>query len=121
GVADGVAAGPVFGASTGDVVRGRTGAGCVITGCGTTLRAGAARCTGAIGVSLEGSWPLLAIALSIRSVPFSSLLIRIPFLSTVTPGLPVTCCIRFWVKLSDGHSGKFFLIGSGSGIGAPMM
>src|SRR5437660_9923474 len=79
----------------GVVVRGRDVPGCEPAGAGGRIRAGAVRCTGASGVSLDGSWPLLRIALSIRSLPFSSLLMRMPSLLTVTLALPVTCCSRF--------------------------
>src|SRR6185369_11878558 len=58
------------------------------------------RCVGASGVRLSGNWPLYFSASSIKSVPsFPSLLIRMPFLFTVTSARPETCCIRLPIKL----------------------
>src|SRR5690349_14353038 len=79
------------------------------------------RCVGASGVLLSGNWPLYFNASSIRSVPsLPSLLIRMPFLLTVTSARPETCCIKLPIKLcgvrlEHGFGADF------SGIGAPII
>src|SRR5689334_12565670 len=79
------------------------------------------RCVGASGVLLSGNWPLYLSASSIRSVPsFPSLLIRMPFLFTVTSARPETCCIKLPMKLCCVRFEHGFGAGF-SGIGAPMI
>src|SRR6185503_11463502 len=90
--------------ATPKMVYGLIAAGAVVplvaaAGCGAVCARGE-RCVGASGVLLSGKVPLYFSASSIRSVPsLPSLLIRMPFLLTVTSARPETCCIRLPIKL----------------------
>jgi hypothetical protein len=72
---------------------------------------------------LLGSVPLYLMASSIKSArpSFESLLIKIPFLSTVTSALPITSFIRLAMIPGRSGAGIFLRDGSGAGISTPMM